>query len=113
VSYQRLIEKLKKRWGVGPWGVAAILVAFSLAGMTVVRITPGIQGFILPEDAPGWARWTVRLLVIVPVYQVLLLAYGTLLGQFAFFWEKEKAMVRWLGRAFARSPQNRKARNTN
>lgn len=102
MSKPGFMERMKARWGVGPWGVVAILLAFSLAGTTVVRLAPVIQGLILPADAPGWARWTVRILVIFPVYQVLLLGYGTLLGKFSFFWEKEKSMVRWLGRPFSR-----------
>jgi hypothetical protein len=103
VSYQSIGEKLKQRWGVGPWGVLAILAAFALAGSTVVRIGPPILDFILPPDVPRWIWWVFRILLIVPLYQVLLLGYGTLLGQFSFFWEKEKAMVRLLGRPFTRS----------
>jgi hypothetical protein len=71
------MEKMKARWGVGPWGVIAILIAFSLAGMTVVRLKAPVMGFILPEDSPGWLTWVVYLLVVFPIYQVCLLAYGT------------------------------------
>ena len=74
-----------------------------LAGSTVVRVGPFVLDLILPPDVPRWIWWTARILVIVPLYQVLLLAYGTILGQFSFFWEKEKAMVRWMGRPFTRS----------
>lgn len=33
---------------------------------------------------------------VMPAYQVLLLVYGALLGQFYFFWEKEKKLLRRL-----------------
>ena len=46
--------------------------------------------FLLPPDAPRWLWWTLRILVIVPVYEALLLTYGTLLGQRRFFWPKLK-----------------------
>ena len=32
----KIIEKLKKKWGVGIWGFFAIMTAFSLAGTTSV-----------------------------------------------------------------------------
>ena len=43
-----------------------------------------------------WLKTVAYLLFIFPAYQVLLLGYGTLLGQFRFFWAKEKAMFRAL-----------------
>jgi len=92
------VDKMKARWGVGPWGVLIILIVFSLTGLTVVWLKKPILGAILPADAPGWQRWTTYLLIIFPLYQVTLLAYGTVFGQFRFFWAKEKAMVRGLRR---------------
>jgi hypothetical protein len=38
-------------------------------------------------------------LFLFPTYQVLLLLYGGLLGQFGFFWAKEKKMLRAIRRA--------------
>ena len=90
--------RMKSRWGVSNWGVAAIFVAFSLAGSTVLRVTGPIMNFVLPDGAPRWLWWMARILIIVPVYQVLLLMYGTILGQFRFFWEKERKMAQWFVR---------------
>ena len=42
----------------------------------------------------GGCNGPVYLVVILPIYQVLLLGYGTLLGQFDFFWSKMKAVGR-------------------
>jgi len=97
-----VLERLKERWGVGPWGAIAILLTFSLTGMTVLWIKSPILDAILPTDTPRWAQWVTYLLVIFPVYQILLLAYGALLGQWSFFWEKEKAIGRWLVRRITR-----------
>jgi hypothetical protein len=97
---QSFWAKMQARWGVSIWGVIAILLAFSLAGTTVLKITRPILDFVLPEDVPRWLWWTARILIIVPVYQVLLLMYGTLLGQFRFFWEKEKKMARFFAKPF-------------
>ncbi len=97
----RFVDKLKDRWGVGPWGVIAILIAFSLAGPTVLRLRAPIMNFVLPDDSPRWVWWTVYLVLVIPIYQVVLLFYGTLLGQFRFFWDKEKKITRWLLRPFS------------
>jgi hypothetical protein len=91
-----IVEHLKHKWGVGVWGFIAILLAFSLAGATVVRLKKPIMGLLIPDDAPGWISWVVYLLFIMPLYHVLLLAYGALLGQFDFFWHKFKAVGRRL-----------------
>ena len=92
----KFFERLRERWGVGPCGAVAILLAFSLAGMTTVRLRGPIIGFVLPTDAPRWLRWGLYLVIMVPMYQVLLLGYGTALGQFDFFWSKLKAVGRLL-----------------
>lgn len=89
-----LFERMKARWGVGPWGLLAILLAFSLAGLTTVRLKAPVIGLLLAPTAPGWLQWTLYLIVMLPLYQVLLLGYGTLLGQFDFFWGKLKAVGR-------------------
>jgi hypothetical protein len=36
--------------------------------------------------------------IVFPLYQINLLIFGFLLGQFEFFWEKEKALVRFVKR---------------
>ena len=95
-----VFDRMKARWGVGLWGMIAVLTAFALAGMTTLRLKEPVIGLILSETAPGWVQWTVYLIVMLPIYQVLLLGYGTLLGQFDFFWSKMKA----LGRLIAGRP---------
>ncbi len=89
-----LFERMKQRWGVGPWGVLAILLAFSLAGLTTVRLKTPVIGLFMPATAPDWLEWALYLIIMVPLYQLLLLGYGTLLGQFDFFWGKLKAVGR-------------------
>jgi len=36
------------------------------------------------------------------LYQILLLVYGFIFGQFRFFWEKEKKLVKRIGTVFTR-----------
>ncbi len=45
----------------------------------------------------AFSYYALRLLMIFPVYQVLLVAYGWLFGQFRFFWQFEKNMLSRMG----------------
>jgi hypothetical protein len=92
---QGWVNKLKAKWGLSSaWQVALILLAFTLAGSSVVVLRKfffALLGF--NEQTAFWLKTVTYILFVFPAYQVLLLTYGTLLGQFAFFWEKEKKMV--------------------
>jgi len=44
-----------------------------------------------------WLFWPVRIALIFPIYQILLVVVGTLFGQHQFFWNMEKKMIRRLG----------------
>ncbi len=102
VSRNGLWHRLKARWGVTDWGMVAIIVAFSIAGSLVLKIGRPIVDFIVPETAPRWVWWTVKILVIVPVYEVILVSVGTLLGQGRFFRDKQRRALRFLARPFRR-----------
>ena len=93
-------NRLKARWGVTSWGVVAVLLAFSLAGSAVLRIGRPIVDAILPEDTPTWLWWTVKIVVIVPIYEVLLMSFGTLLGQGRFFRDKQRRVLRAISKPF-------------
>jgi len=84
----QFLDRMKQKWGVGLWGVIAILLIFSLAGTTVVRLKDPVLGLLLPDDAPTWVSWVAYVVVIFPIYQVCLLTYAAVLGQFGFFWGK-------------------------
>jgi hypothetical protein len=79
-----------------------ILIAFALAGMTVLKISSPIVNSMVPDGAPKWLWWTVKILVVVPIYEVLLLTYGILLGQRRFFVDKQRRLLRLLARPLRR-----------
>lgn len=93
---------LKTRWGVTGWGVIAILLSFSLAGMSVLKLAYPIVHAVVPHDAPGWQYWTIKFLIVIPAYEVLLLIWGTLLGQGRFFRLKLRQTLRFIARPFRR-----------
>lgn len=95
-----MFARLQQRWGLSSgWQVVAILLVFSLAGMSIL---PARRWFFhlmgVTVDTPFLLRFLLWLLIVFPSYQVFLLLYGAIFGQFAFFWEKEKRMFRWIGK---------------
>jgi hypothetical protein len=78
-----------------------IFLIFSLAGSSVVGfrklffILVGIE-----DDTALWIKTITYILFIFPAYQLLLLIYGFLLGQFGFFWEKEKKLFKAIAKRF-------------
>lgn len=98
-------ERLKEKWGItSTWQVIAICIAFSLAGLSVTQIRPIVWAlFGFTSETSLWIRVPSYILMIFPTYQVMLMVFGTLLGQFRFFWEKEKKMLRFFAKPFRRS----------
>ncbi|MEG9326737.1 hypothetical protein SAMN04488034_102434 [Salinimicrobium catena] len=103
------MEKLKKRWGISSTGqILLIILVFGITGSSSVYVAKPILeyfGFARINFSPeffwgGLIYYTLRILLIFPVYQVLLVSYGWLFGQFNFFWNFEKNMLSRMG--FAR-----------
>ena len=80
-----------------------MLIVFSATGSTVVMLRKAFFGWIgFDETTSMWLKTITYILFVMPAYQILLLAYGAVLGQFQFFWEKEKKMIRGIKRLFTR-----------
>jgi hypothetical protein len=99
-----MIEKLKQRWNVkNGWDVVIILVVFACTGFSILYIKRGLFTLAgLTDDTPTWLRWTINIVIILPLYQVVLLAWGWIWGKFSFFWAFEKRMFSRIGRMFGR-----------
>lgn len=96
------MKKLKERWGISSgFQVMLIILVFGLTGSSSVYVAKPIlewAGFARMNFSPdfwwgGFTYYFLRIILIFPVYQVLLVAYGWLFGQFKFFWAFEKTML--------------------
>lgn len=77
--------------------VLLLLAVFTLSGSSVVWLRKGLFHLLGYDQATPLSIKTITYIaVIFPIYQILLLLYGFLLGQFSFFWQKEKKMIAWL-----------------
>lgn len=95
------LHQLQVRWKVNSVSqVLLILTTFALTGTTVVYISkPLLAAIFGPDGVPVWAKF-IYYILILPVYNLFLLAYGFLLGQFSFFWEFEKRFLNRLSAIF-------------
>lgn len=99
-----MLEKLKQRWGVTSAGqVILILIVFACTGFSVLFIKQPLYDLagITPQTS-AWIKVPFYLLTVLPAYQVLLLVYGFLFGQFRFFWNFEKRMFNRIRAFFSR-----------
>ncbi len=102
------MEKLKQRWGIDSnFQIIVILIVFSVTGSSAVFLAKPLLNLIGLERASFSSAWwggflyvTLRVLIIFPIYQVLLVAIGWLFGQFKFFWNFEKKMLSRMGLGF-------------
>ncbi len=88
--------KLMKKWGIRTeFQFWVIMVIFSLAGSSTVYVRkPAFELMNITEATPFFLKFVAWLIVIFPAYQILLMLWGTVLGQFQFVWWFEKKMLR-------------------
>ena len=95
------IDKLKSRWNLNSaWQVIIILVVFACTGTTVLLIKRPLFDYWFPGGQIPWWTNVLYYILILPAYNILLLAYGFVFGQFRFFWDFEK---RFFSRMFPKS----------
>jgi len=88
------INRLKEKWKVKNSGqFALILIVFALTGSTVLIIKRPIVDYFTIDGEKSTIFNVIYLICILPIYNIILLFYGSLLGQFDFFWNYEKKMI--------------------
>ena len=95
------MKKLKERWGISSnWQIFVILVVFSITGSSSLYITRPMLDFLglVKENFEHSVGalifyYIVRIILILIVYQFLLLIFGWIFGQYAFFWGIVKKML--------------------
>jgi manganese efflux pump family protein len=97
------MEKLKLRWQVDSnFQLLVIFFVFAITGSSATFVSKPVIEFlgITKENLHIWIYWPIRIIVIFPVYQVLLVFFGFMFGQFRFFWNFEKKMLQNLRLGF-------------
>ena len=91
------MEKLKQRWQIkSNFQLIIIFIVFAITGSSASLISKPFLALlnIDRETSNLFVYWFLRIVLIFPFYQVLLVLFGFLFGQFEFFWNFEKKMLR-------------------
>ena len=94
------MKRLKEKWGItSNFQFIIILIVFSVTGTLAVWVAKPILELVgLDKSAvTAWMFWPIRIAIIFPIYQVMIVVIGALFGQFKFFWAFEKKMLVRLG----------------
>ncbi len=97
------MASFKERWNIkSNWQVFVILVVFAVTGSTSALLSKPVLAFlgIVKGDVSNWIYYPLYIILIFPIYQVLLVSFGFIFGQFTFFWAFEKKMLRSMGLGF-------------
>ena len=74
-----------------------IFTVFGITGtLSVVLGKYLFMFFLLDKIENNFLYWTIRILIIFPLYQVLLIIVGTIFGEFKYFWSIEKKILKRL-----------------
>lgn len=101
---QKTLDYFKKKWGIeSPLQIAIIFIVFALTGSSAVYVRKPIFEWLgVTSETSIFIKIPLYLITVLPAYQVLLLFYGTLLGQFKFFWQMELKMLGGFKKIFSR-----------
>lgn len=87
-----MFKKLKEKWELkSTKQLVLVLITFALTGTTIAVVKKPLLKHLFEDQIPlafSIAYW----ILILPIYNIVLLIYGSLLGQFDFFWQREKKM---------------------
>ncbi len=94
------LQRLQTRWNAkNLWQVISILIVFACTGLTVVGIMRPMLHFFFGVEIPTWAK-VMYYILILPIYNLVLLMYGFIFGQFKFFVAFEKRFFKRLTSLF-------------
>ena len=93
-----MFENLKKKWKVDNKQLILILCTFAVTGTLTAYISRSITSWVGFTDETFWGwKLLLRLFILLIGYQVIILIVSFFFGQFRFFWNYEKKILRWMG----------------
>lgn len=95
-----LFKKLEKRWDLDyKWEMIRVFLVFAITGTSSLYIGKPLIEFIgvNKENLNPFFYWLIFIFVTLVFYQILLISYGWLFGQFSFFWNFVKNFMLRIG----------------
>ena len=96
------MKKLKERWGItSNFQIVIIFIVFGITGSGSAYISGPLTNIIIGESELHWLiKLLIRIIVLTPIYQVLLLFFGYIFFQYKFFYNFVKKFMSILGCGF-------------
>lgn len=103
-----MLNQLKDKWNIkSKFQIIVIFIVFALTGTASLKFAEPVldflsinintfEGFLLGK----LFYYLLRIIIIFPIYQILLILIGTLFFQFKFFWQLEKKLLCKIGFKF-------------
>ena len=97
-----ILKKLKERWGItSNFQIVIIFIVFGITGSVSAYISGPLTNIIIGESELHWLiKLLIRIIVLTPIYQVLLLFFGYIFFQYKFFYNFVKKFMSVLGCGF-------------
>ena len=97
-----MMKKLKERWGItSNFQILIIFIVFGITGSVSAYISGPLTNIIIGESDLHWLiKLLIRIVVLTPIYQVLLLFFGYIFFQYKFFYNFVKKFMSILGCGF-------------
>ena len=90
------MEKIRKLFRVDTnYQLIIVNIVFAVTGTLALYLAGDVINLIgiKESEVSSFIFWTLRIIIIIPVYQVLLIVIGTIFGEFKYFWEMEKKIL--------------------
>jgi formyltetrahydrofolate-dependent phosphoribosylglycinamide formyltransferase len=94
--FARMFQRLKQRWKVNGLQLFLILCVFAITGSTTAYLTRQVTYWLDLDSTSAW-YWVLKLAMLVFGYQVLIILFSIPFGQFSFFWNYEKKILKKMG----------------
>ena len=93
-----MLNKLQQKWNVSSLQLLLILCTFAVTGTTTAVISRYITGWVGFNETTFWLwKLLLRIFMLVFGYQFILMIVAFFFGQFPFFWNYEKKILRRMG----------------
>ena len=93
-----MIQKVLKIFKVNSINrLIIIFMVFAITGSLSVILGEYVLLLFFSDDVvKGFFYWVIRILIIFPLYQILLIIIGSVFGEFKYFWSIEKKILKRL-----------------
>jgi hypothetical protein len=90
------MANFKQSWNLTNWRFFVIILVFAVTGSSAAMLSKPILHWLgISKETHHIVLYILLYIVIIfPIYQVLLVSFGFLFGQFQFFWNFEKKLLR-------------------